>query len=94
MMSINGCKGFAYGTGFDMSPRGSELYHTGEVPSPASGGIEGGLTNGLDLIFRCAFKPAATITRLYGGRHDAFIAVRAVPVVRAMTALEINDLLL
>lgn len=94
MMSINGCKGFAYGTGFDMSPRGSELYHTGEVPCPASGGIEGGLTNGLDLIFRCAFKPAATITRLYGGRHDACIAVRAVPVVRAMTALVINDLLL
>lgn len=94
MMSINGCKGFEYGTGFDMSPRGSELYHAGEVPCPASGGIEGGLTNGLPLLFRCAFKPAATITRLYGGRHDACIAVRAVPVVRAMTALVIKDLLL
>ena len=91
MMSINGCKGFAYGTGFDMSPRGSELYHPGEVPCPASGGIEGGLSNGLPLTFSCAFKPAATLTRLYGGRHDACIAVRAVPVVRAMTALALQD---
>ena len=93
MLSINGCKGFEYGTGFDMSPRGSELYHAGEVPCPASGGIEGGLTNGLPFTFRCAFKPAATLTRLYGGRHDACIAVRAVPVVRAMTALVLQDLL-
>lgn len=93
MLSINGCKGFAYGTGFDMRPRGSELYHAGEVPCPASGGIEGGLTNGLPLTFCCAFKPAATLTQLYGGRHDACIAVRAVPVVRAMTALALQDIL-
>lgn len=91
MMSINGCKGFEYGTGFDMASRGSGLYHAGEVPCPASGGIEGGLSNGLPLVFRCAFKPAATLTRLYGGRHDACIAVRAVPVVRAMTALALQD---
>ena len=94
MMSINGCKGFEYGTGFDMKYRGSEIYHAGEVPCPASGGIEGGLTNGLPVTFRCAFKPAATLTRLYGGRHDACIAVRAVPVVEAMSALVIKDLLL
>lgn len=93
MLSINGCKGFAYGTGFDMSLRGSELYHAGEVPCPASGGIEGGLTNGMPLTFSCAFKPASTLTRLYGGRHDACIAVRAVPVVRAMTAIVLQDLL-
>lgn len=91
MLSINGCKGFEYGTGFNMSPRGSELYHPDEVPCPASGGIEGGLSNGLPITFRCAFKPAATLTRLYGGRHDACIAVRAVPVVRAMTALALQD---
>ena len=57
------------------------------------GGIEGGLTNGLPLTFCCAFKPAATLTQLYGGRHDACIAVRAVPVVRAMTALALQDIL-
>jgi len=87
MLSINGCKGFEYGTGFDMSTLGSELYHINEMPSPSSGGIEGGISNGLPIVFRCAFKPAASIGQLYKGRHDSCIAVRAVPVVEAMTAL-------
>jgi chorismate synthase len=92
MMSINGCKGFEYGTGFsDMHKRGSELYIQGEVPCAASGGIEGGISNGLTLTFRCAFKPAATIRSLYKGRHDSCIAIRAVPVVEAMTALVLAD---
>jgi len=91
MMSINGCKGFEYGTGFDMTHRGSELYH--DVPCPASGGIEGGLSNGLPLVFRCAFKPAASIAREGHprGRHDACIALRAVGVVEAMSALVIRN---
>ena len=94
MMSINGCKGFDYGTGFSrMAARGSDLYHPDEVPCPASGGIEGGISNGLPLTFRCVFKPAATIRQLYGGRHDCCIAVRAVPVVEAMTALTLCDIL-
>jgi len=92
MLSINGCKGFEYGTGFDMSARGSELYHLDEVPSPSSGGIEGGISNGLPVTFRCAFKPAATIAQLYKGRHDSCIALRAVPVVEAMAALVIINL--
>lgn len=88
MLSINGCKGFDYGTGFaGIDLRGSELYHPGELPCPASGGIEGGISNGLPLTFRCVFKPTATIGKLYKGRHDVCIAVRAVPVVEAMTAL-------
>lgn len=87
MLSINGCKGFEYGTGFDMRPRGSEIYTA--VPCPASGGIEGGISNGLELTFRCAFKPAASVR--IGGRHDACIAVRAVPVVEAMTALVMQN---
>ena len=88
VMSINACKGFAYGTGFEgVGLRGSELYHPGEVPCPASGGIEGGISNGLPIVFRCVFKPTATISRLYKGRHDVCVAVRAVPVVKAMTAL-------
>jgi len=93
ILSINGCKGWEYGTGFgQMELKGSELYHPNEVPCHASGGIEGGISNGLPIVFRCAFKPAATITQLYHGRHDACIAVRAVPVVEAMTALVLADL--
>jgi len=87
MLSINGCKGFDYGTGFDMAATGSELYRPDDVPCSTSGGIEGGISNGLPITFRCAFKPAATIMQLYHGRHDCCIAVRAVPVVEAMTAL-------
>lgn len=94
MLSINGCKGFDYGTGFQgVGLRGSEIYMDGEVPCRQSGGIEGGITNGLPIVFRCVFKPAATLARRYGGRHDACIAVRAVPVVEAMTALVLTDFL-
>lgn len=93
MLSINGCKGFEYGTGFDMSRHGSELYANSQVPCPSSGGIEGGITNGLPISFQCAFKPAATITQCYKGRHDSCIAVRAIPVVEAMAALVIINFL-
>jgi len=93
MLSINGCKGFEYGTGFDMSHLGSELYHLDQVPCPSSGGIEGGISNGLDITFRCAFKPASSIGQLYPGRHDSCIAVRAVPVVEAMSALVLINLI-
>jgi len=93
MLSINGCKGFEYGTGFDMSQLGSELYKGSPVPCPSSGGIEGGISNGLTIAFRCAFKPAASLTQLYKGRHDSCIAVRAVPVVEAMTALVLINLI-
>lgn len=99
MMSINGCHGFDYGFGFDsLALRGSDLYEKDGQPvdvlSPQamSGGISGGISDGTTVRFRCLFKPAATIRRLYGGRHDSCIAVRAVPVVEAMTALTIQDL--
>lgn len=101
MMSINGCHGFDYGFGFDsLALRGSDLYEKDGQPvdvlSPQamSGGIAGGISDGTTVRFRCLFKPAATIRRLYGGRHDCCIAVRAVPVVEAMTALTIQDFLL
>ena len=100
MMSINGCHGFDYGFGFDsLALRGSDLYEKDGQPvdvlSPQamSGGISGGISDGTTVRFRCLFKPAATIRRLYGGRHDSCIAVRAVPVVEAMTALTIQDFL-
>lgn len=102
MLSINGCHGFDYGYGFDsLDKTGKDLYIDcdGQPVSPLSaqvmtGGIAGGISDGTDLVFRCLFKPAATIGALYKGRHDACIAVRAVPVVEAMTALTLQDFLL
>ena len=102
MLSINGCHGFDYGYGFgSLDKTGKDLYMDGhgQPVSPLSaqamtGGIAGGISDGTDIVFRCLFKPAATIGALYKGRHDACIAVRAVPVVEAMTALVLQDLLL
>lgn len=100
MMSINGCHGFDYGFGFDaLDLRGSDLYEKDGLPADVlspqtlTGGIAGGISDGTTITFRCLFKPAATIRRLYGGRHDSCIAVRAVPVVEAMTAMTLQDLL-
>lgn len=88
ILSINACKGFEYGTGF------------GGVTQPASainaisGGISGGIADGSQIIFRCVFKPTPS-TPMAGvkGRHDACVAVRAVPVVEAMTALSLVQFL-
>ncbi len=55
-------------------------------------GIVGGISDGCDIVFRCRFKATATKMKEYGGRHDVCIAVRAVPVVEAMTAMTICDL--
>ena len=83
MLSINACKGFEYGVGFDsVNHRGSEINHL-------SGGIAGGITDGTDIHFRVVFKPTPSIG--IGGRHDACVAVRAVPVVEAMAAMIIAD---
>ena len=54
-------------------------------------GIVGGISDGEDIVFRCRFKATATTAKQYGGRHDVCIAVRAVPVVEAMTALTVLD---
>ena len=73
--------------------------------SNRSGGVQGGITNGEDIVFRVAFKPTATImtgqdtvstnyedTELKGrGRHDACVLPRAVPMVEAMAALVLVD---
>ena len=85
MLSINACKGFEYGVGFDsVNHRGSEINHL-------SGGIAGGITDGTDITFRVVFKPTPSIG--LQGRHDACVAVRAVPVVEAMAAMVICDYL-
>ena len=106
MMSINACKGFEYGSGFEgVSKKGSEMYLS-EDTRLISGGIAGGISDGTPIVFRCVFKPTAsskkTFERAYPhplpkgkgvkqGRHDACVAVRAVPVVEAMAAMVLAD---
>lgn len=99
VMSINACKGFEYGTGFEgITQPGSAINHI-------SGGIAGGIADGSEIIFRCVFKPTPTTPKALAdvqrdkvqstkaGRHDACVAVRAVPVVEAMTALTLVQFL-
>ena len=99
VMSINACKGFEYGTGFaGVTQPGSAINHI-------SGGISGGIADGTEIIFRCVFKPTPTTLKALAkvqsddvqctkvGRHDACVAVRAVPVVEAMTALALVQFL-
>jgi len=116
MLSINACKGFEYGSGFDgVHMRGSEhndLFRTeGDrvvTDTNYSGGIQGGISNGMDIYFRLAFKPVATIVTAQNsvnesgenvtvegkGRHDPCVVPRAVPIVEAMAALTLADHLL
>lgn len=110
MLSINAVKGFEYGSGFEGSKmKGSEhndLYNPdGTTKTNYSGGIQGGISNGMDIYFRVAFKPVATlmqkqelldnekgIVELQGkGRHDPCVVPRAVPIVEAMASLVIAD---
>ena len=95
MMSINACKGFEYGSGFEgVSKKGGEMYLS-EDTRLISGGIAGGISDGTPIVFRCVFKPTAsnrkTLRREAVGRHDACVAVRAVPVVEAMAAMVLAD---
>ncbi|CAM1344311.1 chorismate synthase [Tenacibaculum amylolyticum] len=110
MLSINAVKGFEFGSGFcGAKMQGSEhndIFNTdGTTKSNLSGGIQGGISNGMDIYFRVAFKPVATImqnqqtinsegeaTEIQGkGRHDPCVVPRAVPVVEALTALVLAD---
>lgn len=116
MLSINAVKGFEYGSGFAGTfLKGSEhndvFVKEGKkikTLTNHSGGIQGGISNGMDVNFRVAFKPVATImqeqdsvdskgkkVKLKGkGRHDPCVLPRAVPIVEAMAALTIVDHLL
>jgi len=88
VMSINACKGFEYGTGFGgVTQPGSAINHI-------SGGIAGGISDGSEIVFRCVFKPTPSTPKAgVKGRHDACVATRAVPVVEAMTALVLVNLI-
>ena len=110
MLSINAVKGFEYGSGFEgASWRGSkhnDLFNKdGTTKTNYSGGIQGGISNGMDIYFNVAFKPVATImqdqetidrsgneTTMQGkGRHDPCVVPRAVPIVEAMASLVLAD---
>ena len=114
MMSIPSVHGFEYGDGFDMATRrGSEVMdefkrrEDGTIGTVTnhSGGIQGGISNGEDIVMRIAFKPVPTLMRLLPtidrdgnpvtlqprGRHDACVLPRALPIVEAMAALVILD---
>ncbi|MEX0813618.1 MAG: chorismate synthase [Chitinophagales bacterium] len=116
MLSINAVKGFEYGSGFEGSKMcGSDHNDTfvekdGKISTKSnfSGGIQGGISNGMDIYFNVAFKPVATLmqdqqsvnkegktVKVEGkGRHDPCVVPRAVPIVEAMTALVLADHLL
>ncbi|WP_462265700.1 chorismate synthase [Mucilaginibacter sp.] len=114
MLSINAVHGFEYGSGFSGSRmRGSEhndIFVRGadgaiQTRTNYSGGIQGGISNGMPIEFTVAFKPVATImanqqtidaegeaAEIQGkGRHDPCVVPRAVPIVEAMAALVIAD---
>ncbi|MDI9257104.1 chorismate synthase [Flavobacterium sedimenticola] len=110
MLSINAVKGFEYGSGFcGARMKGSahnDLYNEdGTTKTNLSGGIQGGISNGMDIYFRVAFKPVATllqkqeiltnqntiITQQGKGRHDPCVVPRAVPIVEAMAAIVLAD---
>lgn len=110
MLSINAVKGFEYGSGFcGVKMKGSEhndLFNAdGSTKTNLSGGIQGGISNGMDIYFRVAFKPVATIMQKQNtidssgnmvemmgkGRHDPCVVPRAVPIVEAMAALVMAD---
>ncbi|WP_273566949.1 chorismate synthase [Maribacter halichondriae] len=110
MLSINAVKGFEYGSGFEgVKMKGSEhndqFNSDGTTKTNYSGGIQGGISNGMDIYFNIAFKPVATIIQPYEtidkegnkvqtqgkGRHDPCVVPRAVPIVEAMMALVLAD---
>ena len=113
MLNINACKGFEYGSGFcGAKMTGSEhndlFNEDGTTQSNLSGGIQGGISNGMDIYFRAAFKPVATILRpqesinkdgeavtVEGkGRHDPCVVPRAVPIVESLAAFVLADMYL
>jgi len=116
MLGINAVKGFEIGSGFNsVTKRGSELNdefisenNKISTSSNNSGGIQGGISNGMPIYFNVAFKPVATIMKEQNsvnekgenvvlkakGRHDPCVLPRAVPIIESMAALVLLDFLL
>ena len=116
ILSIHAVKGFEIGSGFDGSRMKGSAHNDPFIVSGNkistktnfSGGIQGGISNGMDIYFKCAFKPVASIKSTQEtvntqgnpqnitiqGRHDACVVPRAIPIVEAMTAITLADHLL
>jgi chorismate synthase len=116
MMSINGAKGFEIGEGMHAAAmRGSDCndlftFESGKVRTLTnhSGGVQGGITNGEDIVFRVGFKPIPSVMRpqqtvdINGnakvleiqGRHDVCVVPRVIPMVEAMAAMVTLDFIL
>lgn len=113
MMNINAAKGFEYGSGFCgarmTGKEHNDLFNEDfTTKTNLSGGIQGGISNGMDIYFRVAFKPVATVLRpqesidsegnpvtVEGkGRHDPCVVPRAVPIVENLAAFVLADLYL
>lgn len=113
MLSINATKGFEIGSGFTGTQmKGSQhndyFNPDGSTKTNFSGGVQGGISNGMDIYFNVAFKPVATLIQPQEmlsesgeirtvdgkGRHDVCVVPRAVPIVEAMTALVLADFML
>lgn len=113
MLSINAVKGFEYGSGFcGAKMRGSahnDIFNSDcTTKTNLSGGIQGGISNGMDIYFRVAFKPVATIMQaqqtidkegnivemIGKGRHDPCVVPRAVPIIEALAAMVLTDFML
>ena len=113
MLSINACKGFEYGSGFSgtklLGSEHNDMFNSdGSTKTNHSGGIQGGISNGMDIYLKVAFKPVATLLRpqesidksgniiqMEGkGRHDPCVLPRAVPIVEALSAFILADMFL
>ncbi len=113
-MSIPAAKGFEIGSGFAAARMTGRTHNDPFVPGPdgsprtttnRSGGVQGGISNGEDIVIRVAFKPTATIfseqqtvdrhnnavTLAAKGRHDPCVLPRAVPMVESMVLLVLAD---
>jgi chorismate synthase len=110
MLSINAVKGFEIGSGFSAiamkgSTHNDRFNPDGSTQTNFSGGIQGGISNGMPISFRVAFKPVASIQLpqetlqkdgsmaaiQIEGRHDACVVPRAVPIVSAMAHVVLLD---
>ncbi|MBR5026487.1 MAG: chorismate synthase [Victivallales bacterium] len=116
IMTINAAKGFEIGEGFNAARmKGSECndeftFDGGRIRTMTnhSGGVQGGITNGEDIVFRVAFKPIPsvmlpqqtvdihgnTVTLEIQGRHDVCVVPRVLPIVEAMAAMVTLDFIL
>lgn len=116
LFSIPAVKGVEFGLGFDMSELygsecNDEFYYDGDIIKTTTnnnGGILGGITNGMPIVFKAAIKPTASIIKeqntiniqekkneklIIEGRHDPCIVQRAIPVIEAVAAIGILDLI-